>query len=438
MEDKYLNFVNSPLGKSLISKIGLPQPVILDRYKKGQPVVSGSVLLGFSTDSVFSNQINDIFVDTKKWSSESEKIKAIVFDATGIKNSKELIQLYNFFNPIARKVQKSGKIVIVGLTPSSISSIDQKIAQRALLGFAKAVGKEFGIGISCNVIYAEPNAGNNIKSSLQFFASDRSAFVSGQFVEIKSGANGEASWDEPLKGKNILVTGAARGIGKAIAEIMKRDGGNVTIVDIPQAEQELKSVANEIGADYLPLDITSEDAASKIAEKYGSSTLDILIHNAGVTRDKRLANMKPELWNMVIDINLSSQERINAHLIEKGIITSGGKIVTISSVSGIAGNNGQTNYATSKAGVIGLIQAYAPIYAEKGITINAVAPGFIETKMTAAIPFGIREGGRRLSAMAQGGQPEDVAETIGWLANPASQGINGQMVRVCGLALIGA
>jgi 3-oxoacyl-[acyl-carrier protein] reductase len=438
IEDKYLNFVNSSLGKTLSSKLGLPQPVILDRYEKGQPIVDGNLLIGTSAGSVFLNEINNVFIDTKKGSSESEKIKAVVYDASGIKNSTELVQLYNYFNPIARKIQKSGKIVVVGLTPSSVSSIDQKIAQRALLGFVKAVGKEFGKGITCNLIYAEANAGENIKSSLQFFASNRSAFVSGQFVEIKAGINGNASWEEPLKGKNVLITGAARGIGKAIAEIISRDGAKVVVVDVPQAENELKEVAKSLDGDYLPLDITSPDAAQKIAEKYSSTPLDILIHNAGITRDKKLANMKPELWNMVIDINLSSQERINSELIEKGILSSGAKILTISSVSGIAGNKGQTNYATSKAGVIGLIESYSPVYAEKGITINAVAPGFIETKMTAAMPFGIREGARRLSALSQGGLPEDVAETIGWLVSPASQGINGQLVRVCGLALVGA
>ncbi|MFA9290208.1 MAG: 3-oxoacyl-ACP reductase [Solirubrobacteraceae bacterium] len=452
MEDKYLNFVNSPLGKFIAGKVGLPEPVVLERYKKGQPIVDGSIILGSSNNALFSKEINDVFSGISKkyalenkstfnaqlWNSESGKIKAAIYDASGIKNSEELIQVYNFFNPIARYFSNSGKIVILGLTPELLSEVNQKIAQRALLGFTKAIGKEIANGVCANIIYAENTAGENIKSSLRFFASNRSAFVSGQFVEITAGVNETSTWDEPLKGKNVLVTGAARGIGRAIAEVMSRDGANVLVVDVPQAESDLKEVASLIGGDYLSLDITSPDAAKKIAEKYSSSSLDILVHNAGVTRDKKLANMKPELWNMVININLTSQERINADLISNNIIKSGGKIVTISSISGIAGNLGQTNYAMSKAGVIGLVEGYAPIYKEKGITINAVAPGFIETKMTAAIPFATREAGRRLSALTQGGQPEDVAETIAWLANPSSQGINGQIVRVCGLSFIGA
>jgi 3-oxoacyl-[acyl-carrier protein] reductase len=110
----------------------------------------------------------------------------------------------------------------------------------------------------------------------------------------------------------------------------------------------------------------------------------------------------------------------------------------VSSISGIAGTAGQTNYSTSKAGVIGVVQAWAPALAKRGVTINAVAPGFIETKMTAAMPIAIREAGRRLSSLSQGGLPVDVAEAIAWYASPASAGVTGNIVRVCGQSLIGA
>jgi 3-oxoacyl-[acyl-carrier protein] reductase len=148
--------------------------------------------------------------------------------------------------------------------------------------------------------------------------------------------------------------------------------------------------------------------------------------------------MDEKRWDMTLDINLSSQERINDVLLAKKVLRENGRIVAVSSVSGIAGNRGQTNYATSKAGVIGLVDAFAPELAKNGSTINAVAPGFIETEMTAAMPLFVREGGRRLNSMLQGGQPVDVAETIAWLASPASAGVNGNLVRVCGQALIGA
>ncbi|MBC7750889.1 MAG: SDR family oxidoreductase, partial [Candidatus Saccharibacteria bacterium] len=143
------------------------------------------------------------------------------------------------------------------------------------------------------------------------------------------------------------------------------------------------------------------------------------------------------LWDLVLNINLSSAERINDYLLENEAFNDNARIVCVSSISGIAGNLGQTNYAASKAGVIGLVQSVAPTL-KKGITINAVAPGFIETAMTAAIPLQIREAGRRMNSMSQGGQPVDVAEAIAWFSNPASGGLNGNVVRVCGQSLIGA
>jgi 3-oxoacyl-[acyl-carrier protein] reductase len=164
----------------------------------------------------------------------------------------------------------------------------------------------------------------------------------------------------------------------------------------------------------------------------------VIVHNAGITRDKTIANMKEHLWQLTVNVNLSTQERINEALVESGALNAGGRIVCVSSISGIAGNMGQTNYAVSKAGVIGMVQSTAPIFAAKGITINAVAPGFIETQMTAAIPFAIREAGRRMNSMSQGGQPVDVAEAIAWFASPASSGLTGNVIRVCGQSLIGA
>ena len=148
--------------------------------------------------------------------------------------------------------------------------------------------------------------------------------------------------------------------------------------------------------------------------------------------------MKPERWDAVLEVNLSAQERINDALLDGDLIGDGGRIVTVSSIGGIAGNRGQTNYGASKAGVIGIVETLAPELAQRGATINAVAPGFIETQMTAAMPLVAREGGRRMNSLAQGGLPIDVAETIAWFASPASGGVNGNVVRVCGQTLIGA
>jgi 3-oxoacyl-[acyl-carrier protein] reductase len=139
----------------------------------------------------------------------------------------------------------------------------------------------------------------------------------------------------------------------------------------------------------------------------------------------------------VISVNLAAPERITAELLEKKLINGNGRIVGVASIAGIAGNVGQTNYAASKAGVIGFVDSLANELKD-GITINAVAPGFIETKMTAAVPLATREVGRRLNAMSQGGLPVDVAETIAWYANPASTAVSGNVVRVCGQMMLGA
>jgi 3-oxoacyl-[acyl-carrier protein] reductase len=247
-------------------------------------------------------------------------------------------------------------------------------------------------------------------------------------------------WEQPLAGKVALVTGASRGIGKSIAETLARDGAHVICLDIPKQGEELAEVANEIGGETLQLDITADHAPREIVEHVNErhGGVDIFVHNAGITQDKTLGRMDEGKWNAVLAVNLTSQEKINDALLEADALKPGARIVTVSSMSGIAGNRGQSNYATTKAGVIGTVDALAPLMAERGGTINAVAPGFIETAMTDAMPIGTREAGRRMSSLSQGGQPVDVAETIAWFANPASGGVNGNTVRVCGQNLLGA
>jgi 3-oxoacyl-[acyl-carrier protein] reductase len=463
MSDRYQAFANSALGKLVIKNLGLPAPVELERYEPGKPVVNGAVLLGAAPDSTLSAAISDalssIHADTyagdnvqlqqvaaksglnlRAFNSgdKESRFKAFIFDASGIANSEQLVELYNFFHPVARQLVESGRVIIVGRAPEAAGSVKAATAQRALEGFVKSVGKEFKKGVAAQLVYVGKGAEKNLESTLRFLISAKSAYVSGQVVNVSKAASVNVDWNMPLTGKTALVTGASRGIGEAIARTMARDGAHVICLDIPAQDADLQRVAGEIGGSVLALDITAADAGEKIKEfSAGKGGLDVIVHNAGVTRDKTLANMKENLWDMVLNINLSAAERINDYLLENEGLNANGRIICVSSISGIAGNLGQTNYAASKAGVIGLVKFTAPVL-KNGITINAVAPGFIETQMTAAIPLAIREAGRRMNSMQQGGQPVDVAEAIAWFANPASTGVNGNVVRVCGQSLLGA
>jgi 3-oxoacyl-[acyl-carrier protein] reductase len=443
--DRYQQLVNSPVGKKIAPAVGLPQPVILERYKPGQPVIAGKVLVGGAPGGRLGDAIQEVLGSVKaeivSQFEEGQRHKALVFDATGIKDSTQLRELWAFFHPSIRSVSRCGRVIVLGTPPELCDNPREATAQRALEGFVRAVGKEVRKGSTSALVYVAPGAEGNIESTLRFYLSPRSAYVSGQVVRIgKSVGDAELDWQMPLLNKVVLVTGASRGIGEAIARTIARDGATVVGLDIPPLQGDLDLVTKEIGGRSLICDITSDDAPKTIADfldkEFGG--VDVVIHNAGVTKDKTLGRMDEDRWSVLMNINLSSEERINDELLSRKLIRANGRIVCVSSISGVAGNAGQTNYSTSKAGVIGLVQSMAPELAKHKVTINAVAPGFIETQMTAAMPFAIREAGRRMNSMQQGGLPVDVAEAIAWYASPASGGLSGNVVRVCGQSLIGA
>ncbi len=469
MSDSYLNFANSAMGAKLAGVLGLPKPLVLERYQPGQAVIQGTVLVGGTAQSALLPTLAQVFKSMSaqtlahrqlpqwtalanqaglmsgRWGVEDqpgEKVKALVFDATGLTDSEQSSALYLFFHDAVRSVLPCGRVIVLGRPPESCARPRQATMQRALEGLTRSLAKELKKAITVQLVYVAEGAQTQLESTLRFLLSPRSTYVSGQVIRVSAAldvAIAPADWAQPLAGKKVLVTGASRGIGAAIAEVMAREGADVICLDVPQARDSLNAIAQQVAGKAIDLDIGAPDAPQKLADAaLADGGWDVIVHNAGITRDKTIANMQPHFWEMVVNVNLSSQERINEALVELGALKAGARIICVSSISGIAGNMGQTNYALSKAGVVGMVQSMAPHLAKLGITINAVAPGFIETAMTAAVPFALREAGRRMNSMSQGGLPQDVAEAICWLSSPASGGITGNVVRVCGQSIMGA
>src|SRR4051812_9092343 len=466
--DRYQQLTNSQPGRFISKRLGLPQPVKLKRYEPGQPLLDGPALVGAAPGGRLLSPVAKVLKATKAdayvtpqgdakaaataarlgptvWDADQDgdlSFAAMVFDATGIASTEELTELYDFFHPTIRRIAQSGHIVVLATPPEQAETPRQAIAQRAIEGFTRSIGKEIGAkGAVINLVYVAPGAEDAIEATLRFFLSSKSAYVDGQVVRIGAAKPGAVKdWEHALNGKVALVTGAARGIGRSIAETLARDGAHVVCLDIPKMGEDLAEVANEIGGETLQADITDANAPQLIVdplkERHGG--VDVFVHNAGITMDKTLGRMSEDQWGAVLAVNLTSQEKINDALLASGVLNAGGRIISVSSQSGIAGNRGQSNYSLTKAGVIGTVDALAPVLAERDATINAVAPGFIETAMTAKMPIGTREAGRRLSSLVQGGLPADVAEAIAWLANPASAGVNGNTVRVDGQHFLGA
>ena len=467
MSDAYLNFANSAAGARLVKLLGLPRPVPLERFAPGEPVIRGEVLVagggepqllpvlleafaamqvrtvGHASVPGWTAKANQVGMMSGPWGVDGQPggpLKAVVFDATGLHTVAQGRALHACFHAVARSVQACGRVVVIGRPPEACSDPQQSAVQRGLEGFVRSLAKELKRGITAQTVLVAPGAEPQLEGTLRFLLSPRSAYVSGQVLRLGGGQGPVAcDWAQPLAGRQVMVTGAARGIGAAIAQALARDGARVIAVDVPQAQDALQELAERLQGRALALDITRDDAAAQLVEAaQADGGWDGVVHNAGITRDKTIARMPPHLWDTLVAVNLVAPHTLTQALLTAGALRPQARLVCVSSISGIAGNLGQTNYAFSKAGVIGLVQAMAPQMAERGMAINAVAPGFIETQMTAAIPLAIREAGRRMNSMWQGGQPVDVAEAIAWLLSPASQGVNGQVLRVCGQSLIGA
>jgi 3-oxoacyl-[acyl-carrier protein] reductase len=444
----YAGFVTSPVGRKVAAQLGLPRPVTLRRYAVGAPLVDAPVLVGGLGDAPVAARARALLgaegVDTVDEVAAGYRVGGVIADLTAATDPTDLDLVRTLVAPALKGLQPSGRVILVGRTPSSAGGFAQAATRRALEGITRSIGKELRAGATANLVLVGDDADDGVDATLRFLLSGRSAYVDGQVVRVGALRPGVTvrdpeDWAKPLQGKVAVVTGAARGIGASIADVLSRDGATVVCVDIAAAGEALARTANRVGGTALQLDVTAADAGQRILEHANArhGGLDIVVHNAGITRDKLLANMTPDKWDSVLAVNIASQLRINEALLTSGDFTDAPRIVSLASTSGIAGNRGQTNYAASKGGVIGMVRATAPLLEAFGGTANAVAPGFIETEMTARIPAVTRQVARRLNSLQQGGLPVDVAETVAFLASPAAGGIVGRVLRVCGQNMVG-
>ena len=445
MTDLFSTIIGSPVAR----RVGVPQPTPLRRYEPGGPLCEAPVLVagggrfgdGLATwlDGLGIATIRALDVEPSE-SGETTRLGAVVLDLSEARQPDDLDALRVIGARALRSLAHNARVVVIGTDPATLTEVSHVATQRALEGAVRSIGKELRHGATANLVLAEGSSSGGVRSAVEFFLSGRSAYVDGQVIRLNGGAGADTGAVTHLAGKVAVVTGAARGIGAEIARVLARDGATVVAVDVPPAGDALAAVANEIGGTALQVDVTAPDAGRRIVDHAVSrhGAIDVVVHNAGITRDKLLVNMDESRWASVVAVNLRSILQLNEAILAPGAMPDDGRIVCVASIAGIAGNRGQTNYAASKAKIIGIVDALSRQLLARGITVNAVAPGFIETDMTARIPFATREIGRRMNSLQQGGTPKDVAETVAWLAQPGAAGVTGQVVRVCGQSLLGA
>ena len=240
-----------------------------------------------------------------------------------------------------------------------------------------------------------------------------------------------------LEGKVAIVTGAAQGIGRAIAEVLARDGADIVVADLdPGRSQETVAAITKLGRRAVNVKVNVaewndvKNMTDQVLKDWGK--IDILVNNAGVTRDGLLVRMKEEDWNLVLQVNLHGTFHCTKAVLQPMTKQRSGRIVNIASIVGATGNAGQANYAASKAAVIGFTKSVAREYASRMVTVNAVAPGFVDTAMTQGLQQEVRDALLKQIPLGRLGQPGDVAEAVRFLASEEAGYITGQVLHVNG------
>lgn len=452
MSDLLMRLNRNPLSGAIVKAIGLPNPVPLwreagpyvERPFEGKNVLLRRTVGGYAADAMAA-----AFARAGATPKEGPPgdaagpLDIVAMDATGCVAPQDYRALYDGLHPVVRQLARNGRVLILAADPGTAASPVAAAVGRGVEGFVRSLAKETGArGVTVNLGYVARDALDRLDGPLRFFCGARTTYVTGQAFHVAAGVVAPTAmpFTRALHGKVALVTGAARGIGLAVVERLAQEGATVVALDVPGAADELHKACEPYAAVPFLADIAAPDSAERLAdfllERYGG--VDIVVHNAGITRDRTLANMQEHSWDLVVRVNLAAVFAIDQRFLQRRVLRDEGRIVCLSSVSGVAGNFGQTNYAASKAALIGYVAAQAPLLGPRGICINAVAPGFIDTPMTDAMPWMIREIGRRLNSVKQSGQPRDVAELIAFLSTPAAFGISGATIRVCGQGLIGA
>ena len=237
-----------------------------------------------------------------------------------------------------------------------------------------------------------------------------------------------------FKDKIVMVTGGAAGIGRVTAEAFAREGAKLAICDVNPETGEAAAQSLGAGASFEKLDVANETAVSEwtdqVVKRYGR--IDVLVNNAGITRDALLLRMKAADWDLVMNVNLKGAFLCTRAVVRYMAQQRSGRIVNVASVVGVVGNAGQANYVASKAGLIGLTKTVAREFAARGITVNAVAPGFIETQMTAVLSEKVKEGFLSQIPLGRAGTAEEVASAVTFLASDQAAYLTGQVLHVSG------